>query len=100
MTNRENSKVTCGAICPYMRQRACTLPNNHKGGEHTDGERLWEGPSMDPPRQVPIESVKRAEKKTCRPKYKHAKPCGPVPGRDDACACGCEADDVFCTTQK
>jgi hypothetical protein len=32
---------------------------------------------------------------TCRRGY-HPKQCGPVPGRDDACMCGCEADNIFC----
>jgi hypothetical protein len=35
----------------------------------------------------------------CRKDFPHVKPCGPSPDGDPlACACGCAADDVFCTS--
>ena len=37
----------------------------------------------------------------CRKNISHVKPCGPDPAGDEmTCACGCAADDVFCTSTK
>jgi hypothetical protein len=34
----------------------------------------------------------------CRKDFKHTKPCGPSEDGDEmSCACGCAADDVFCS---
>lgn len=37
---------------------------------------------------------------SCRPDHIHARPCGADPDGDlETCACGCRADDWFCSPE-
>ena len=48
---------------------------------------------------APLREKEIKMQEPCRKNYPHAKPCGPSPDGDPmSCACGCAADDVYCTS--